>query len=105
MDTACVWRVSDVLKLKSMLDSGEDVQIIDIREDYELETEGKIGGLHIPMGELMGRIDQLREDVPVVFHCRSGKRSENMLNFLKMKNLYADNYFNLIGGINAWKQL
>ncbi|MBG16010.1 MAG: NADH oxidase [Crocinitomicaceae bacterium] len=95
----------DVLKLKSMLDSGEDVQIIDIREDYELETEGKIGGLHIPMGELMGRIDQLREDVPVVFHCRSGKRSENMLNFLKMKNLYADNYFNLIGGINAWKQL
>ena len=95
----------DVLKLKSMLDSGEDVQLIDIREDYELETEGKIGGLHIPMGELMGRIDQLREDVPVVFHCRSGKRSENMLNFLKMKNLYADNYFNLIGGINAWKQL
>ena len=95
----------DVLKLKSMLDSGEDVQIIDIREDYELETEGKIGGLHIPMGELIGRIDQLREDVPVVFHCRSGKRSENMLNFLKMKNLYADNYFNLIGGINAWKQL
>ena len=95
----------DVLKLKSMLDSGEDVQIIDIREDYELETEGKIGGLHIPMGELMGRIDQLRDDVPVVFHCRSGKRSENMLNFLKMKNLYADNYFNLIGGINAWKQL
>ena len=95
----------DVLKLKSMLDRGEDVQIIDIREDYELETEGKIGGLHIPMGELMGRIDQLREDVPVVFHCRSGKRSENMLNFLKMKNLYADNYFNLIGGINAWKQL
>jgi rhodanese-related sulfurtransferase len=95
----------DVLKLKSMLDSGDDVQIIDIREDYELETEGKIGGLHIPMGDLMARIGELKEDIPVVFHCRSGKRSENMLNFLKMKNLYAENYFNLIGGITAWKEM
>ncbi len=95
----------DVLKLKSMLDSGDDVQIIDIREDYELETEGKIGGVHIPMGDLMDRIGELKEDIPVVFHCRSGKRSENMLNFLKMKNLYADNYFNLVGGITAWKEM
>ena len=95
----------DVLKLKSMLDNGDDVQIIDIREDYELETEGKIGGIHIPMGDLMDRIGELKEDIPVVFHCRSGKRSENMLNFLKMKNLYADNYFNLVGGITAWKEM
>ena len=95
----------DVLKLKSMLDNGDEVQIVDIREDYELETEGKIGGVHIPMGDLMDRIGELKEDIPVVFHCRSGKRSENMLNFLKMKKLYADNYFNLVGGITAWKEM
>jgi rhodanese-related sulfurtransferase len=95
----------DVVKLKSMLDAGEPVQIIDIRELYELETEGQIGGVHIPMGELMDRLNELKADVPVVFHCRSGKRSENILNFLKMNNLHANNYFNLIGGINAWKEL
>lgn len=95
----------DVVKLKGMLDAGEAVQIIDIREIYELETEGEMGGIHIPMGELMDRLNELKADIPVVFHCRSGKRSENILNFLKMNNLCADNYFNLIGGINAWKEL
>ena len=95
----------DVVKLKGMLDAGEPVQIIDIRELYELETEGEIGGVHIPMGELMDRLSELKTDVPVVFHCRSGKRSENILNFLKMNNLYLDNYHNLTGGINAWKEL
>ena len=95
----------NVVTLKNMMESGEELQIIDIREDYELETEGVIGGLHIPMGELMDRLHELRDDVPVIFHCRSGKRSENILNFLKMKNLHSDNYHNLIGGINAWKAI
>ena len=94
----------DVDKLKAMLDSGEDIQIIDIRENYELETEGVINGHHIPMGELMDRLDELKKDIPVIFHCRSGKRSENILNFLKMNGLYNDNYYNLSGGINAWKE-
>ena len=95
----------DVVKLKGMLDADEAVQIIDIREIYELETEGQICGLHIPMGELMGRLSEIKTDCPVVFHCRSGKRSENILNFLKINNLLADNYYNLVGGIVAWKEM
>jgi rhodanese-related sulfurtransferase len=95
----------EVSELKKMINDQKAVQIIDIREPYELETEGEIGGLHIPMGDLMTRLDELNDDVPVVFHCRSGKRSENILNFLKMNKLYKDNYYNLLGGINAWKAL
>ena len=57
------------------------------------------------MGELMDRLSEIKTDCPVVFHCRSGKRSENILNFLKINNLLADNYYNLIGGIGAWKEL
>ena len=94
----------DVDKLKSFLEKEEPIQVIDIREDYELQTEGTLNGLHIPMGELMSRLDELKEDVPVIFHCRSGKRSANILTYMKMNGLCKENYYNLEGGINAWKE-
>ena len=74
----------DVNKLKSFIENNETIQLIDIREDYELQTEGTLNGLHIPMGELMQRLDELKENIPVVFHCRSGKRSANILTYMKI---------------------
>ena len=94
----------DVEKLKFFIENKESIQLIDIREDYELQTEGTLNGLHIPMGELMHRLNELKEDVPVVFHCRSGKRSANILTYMKMNGLYKENYYNLEGGIVAWKE-
>ena len=92
-------------KLRQMLNAGEEIQLIDVRELYELKTEGTIKGLlHIPLGEIMERLDELRNDNPVVFYCRIGRRSGNVLKFMKMKGLYMENYYNLDGGINAWKQ-
>ena len=96
--------IIDVNKLKSFIENGDDLQVVDIREDYELQTEGTLNGLHIPMGEVMDRLDELKEDVPVIFYCRSGKRSENILSYMKMNGLYKENYYNLDGGINAWKE-
>ena len=94
----------DAVKLKGMLDAGEAVQIIDIREVYELETEGKIGGVHIPMGELVDRINEIPEKGKIVFHCSSGKRSLNMLNFLLMNGMYKDNFYHLEGGYQGLMQ-
>ncbi len=87
-------------ELKDRLDSGEDIQVIDIREDHEVES-GNIGGLHIPMAEVMSRLDEVRKDCTVVVHCKSGKRATAMVYALETQ-LQMDNVFNLEGGIEAW---
>jgi rhodanese-related sulfurtransferase len=76
--------------------------VVDIREDYEIQIDGKLNGsIHIPLGDLINRLNELPVDRQIIFHCNSGSRSENILNFLIMNGLYKDNYFNLEGGFKA----
>jgi adenylyltransferase/sulfurtransferase len=89
-----------VEELRSWRETGKDHQLIDIREAWEIEV-AQMGGTHIPMGELMVRMGELRTDVPVVIHCKSGGRSANMVQALEMHKGTA-NLYNLQGGINAW---
>lgn len=89
-----------VEELKAWCDAGREHQLIDIREAWEVEV-AHMGGTHIPMGELMGRTGELRTDVPVILHCRSGGRSANMVQALEMHK-GMDNLYNLQGGITAW---
>ena len=46
-----------------------------MREGFE--TAGGVipGSLLIPLGELLDRLDELADDVPVVVYCQSGVRS------------------------------
>jgi adenylyltransferase/sulfurtransferase len=74
-------------------------QLIDVREDYEVEI-CSIGGEHIPMAEIMNRLNDIRKDVPVVIHCKSGRRSEAVVAQL-MRYGYT-NLFSLGGGIIRW---
>ncbi|MFT4772417.1 MAG: rhodanese-related sulfurtransferase [Cryomorphaceae bacterium] len=89
-----------VLELKHLLDKGEEVQIIDIREIHEVDS-GTIGGTHIPMASLIQRSAEIRIDIPVVIHCKSGSRASAMVHMLRTeKDL--DNVILLEGGIEAW---
>ena len=79
-----------------------DFLLIDLRENYELEIDGKVdNSIHIPLGEIVDRLNELPSDRPVIFHCGSGKRSESILNFLILNDLYKENYLNLEGGYQA----
>ena len=79
-----------------------DFLLIDLRENYELEIDGKVDySIHIPLGEILDRLNELPSDRPVIFHCASGKRSESILNFLILNDLYKENYLNLEGGYQA----
>lgn len=89
-----------VQQLKEMMDSGESFQLIDVREGYEVEI-CSIGAEHIPMGEVMDRVEEIKTDVPVIIHCRSGARSANVVNALEMHHGFT-NLHNLRGGILAW---
>ena len=91
-----------VLELKKMKDSGEEFQLIDVRENDEYET-CNLGGLLIPMGEIMDHTDKIDKQKKVVIHCRSGKRSASVILVLESQ-LGLKNLYNLKGGIMAWAQ-
>ena len=89
------------LDLNEKLKKGEKYQLVDIREPYELEIEGASNAIHIPMGELVNRLDEIPNDSNIVFHCSAGKRSINMMHFLQMNKLCKNNYYSLEGGFQS----
>jgi len=89
-----------VQELKQLMDAKEEFQLIDVRETYENEI-CSLNGLLIPMNEIPGRVEELEKETKVVVHCRSGKRSANVIDFLE-QNYQLTNLYNLEGGILAW---
>ncbi|HCX20948.1 MAG: NADH oxidase [Flammeovirgaceae bacterium] len=90
----------NVKELKEWMDSGEDFQLIDVREPNEFEV-AEIGGELIPLATIPDNADKIAKDKKVVVHCRSGKRSANAIQFLEQQHGF-DNLYNLEGGILAW---
>lgn len=88
-----------VSELKKLKDSNADFQLIDVREEHELEI-CEIGGTHIAMGEVMENLDKISKDKQVVIHCRSGARSGAICQALEAHGF--NNVYNLKGGIIAW---
>lgn len=90
-----------VQELKSRMDQGESLVIIDVREQYEYD-EFNIGGRLIPLGELPAKVDDLDDlkDTEIIVHCRSGARSAGAKGFLTQQGF--TRVRNLIGGMNEW---
>jgi rhodanese-related sulfurtransferase len=91
------------ISLKQKIDSGEDFQLIDVREPYEHE-EFNIGGELIPLNEITQHIDTIATDKPVILYCRKGIRSQLAMQRLQEKFPFK-NLINLIGGTEAWKKV
>ena len=84
--------------LDLLLQNKSEFLLIDIRENYELEIYGKVDySIHIPLGEIVERLNELPQIVQLFF-IGSGKRSESILNFLILNDLYKENYLNLEEG-------
>ncbi len=75
-------------------------QLIDVREAHEYARENQ-GGLHLPLGEILQKIELIARDRPVVIHCQSGLRSQKAIELLQKIQDW-DNLYNLEGGLNAW---
>lgn len=86
-------------ELKSRLDHGDDIYILDVREPHEFQICNLNGHL-IPLGELPRRIHELDSSREIVAHCRSGKRSGEAVDFLRKAGFRK--ILNLKGGILAW---
>ncbi len=90
-----------VAELKAMRDNNTPHQLIDVREQHEVDA-ANIGGEHIPMGMIIASLDSISRDVPVIIHCRSGARSANVVAALEQRGF--TNVANLKGGIMAWSK-
>jgi len=98
--TATIMKSITVEELKTLMDSGSDFQLIDVREPYENDI-CTLNGTLIPMGEVPNNVEQFDREKQVVVHCRSGKRSGNVIDFLEQNHGFT-NLYNLEGGILAW---
>ena len=89
---------TDELQLK--LESSEILNLIDVREDEEV-AEGIIAGaIHIPLGDLVARINELDKSKEYIVICRSSGRSGRATQFLTQEGY---DVTNMVGGMLEWK--
>lgn len=91
----------DAAHLAEMI-SAADVEVIDVRRDYEFEAGHIPGARHVELNDLTASAESLPRDRPVVFYCRSGNRSGMAAEAFGQAGFDAHN---LTGGIVAWVDL
>lgn len=92
-----------VEELKSRMDAGEKLNIIDVREPHEYQ-EFNIGGKLVPLGNILSmQTDELEDykDQELIVHCRAGSRSTQACLFLETMGY--THCKNLVGGMVAWE--
>ena len=92
-----------VEELKSEIDAGRPLWILDVREPREWEICKLPGTTLIPLGELPKRLAEIPQgpDAPdIVVHCKMGGRSAKAVRLLRDHGI--TNARNLTGGILAW---
>jgi molybdopterin/thiamine biosynthesis adenylyltransferase/rhodanese-related sulfurtransferase len=89
-------------ELKDMLDRGDDIFLVDVREPNEYEIVSIPGATLIPKGEFMSgeALERLPQDKRVVLHCKSGARSAEAL--AVVKNAGFSDAVHVGGGVLAW---
>jgi len=88
-------------ELKQRMDSGEDVQLIDVRQPDEHDFARIKGAKLIPLGDIVKKMDELDASRETVLHCKAGGRSAKAIEALQ-KAGYTGELKNLKGGITAW---
>ena len=89
-----------VEELKRRHDAGEEIVLLDVREEDELQTAAIPWATWIPMNEIPNRTEELPRDVPIVVMCHAGGRSARVTRFLQHSGF--TNAVNLAGGIDDW---
>lgn len=90
-----------VKELKKSLENDPSLTVLDVREPIELSEGRIVGSLHIPLGQVMRRMDELPGDRPFVIVCASGARSLMAARYLSQKGFTCRS---LAGGMHAWER-
>jgi rhodanese-related sulfurtransferase len=90
-----------VEELKARIDAGTKPLVLDVREERELNIAAyPFEVVHIPLGSLPQRLDELPKAAEIVCACRSGGRSAQAARLLAQRGF--GRAVSLEGGILAW---
>jgi adenylyltransferase/sulfurtransferase len=94
----------DAKELTERLQNGEELNLLDVREELEYLTFN-IGGKNLPVSRLLTALNELsyNKNDEVIVICTVGKRSETACNLLT-ENGYK-NVRNLAGGLIALQKI
>lgn len=92
----------DVRQGQSMKDQG--AVLLDVREPDEYQESHVPGSVHVPLGQLKSRLQEIRAlgSKPVAIICRSGRRSSIAAELLMQSGW--TNVYNVQGGMIAWEK-
>ena len=79
-----------------------EIQLIDIREDYEWDAGRIPGARHLEMGQVAAQAETIHRGVPVVFYCRVGARSAMAASAFRRAGYDA---YTMTGGLVEWEAL
>ncbi len=89
-------------ELKNLLTNAPTTfSLVDVREDFERATH-HIGGIHIPLSNLMSKVANIPTEGDVIFYCARGIRSAAAIRQLE-GHPNAHNFYNLEEGLVFWK--
>ena len=89
-----------VAELKNKFDNNDDFMLLDVRNIQEVLYSKIENSVHIPMNEIVDRMNELDSNKEIIIQCKSGKRSARVCEYLMTQNF--NNVKNLSGGIIAW---
>lgn len=87
--------------LKQMLDAGEKIQLIDVRQPEEFAFARIRGAKLIPLADLAKRVGELDPSLLTIIHCKMGGRTPKAIEILKNAG-FPGPVRGLRGGITAW---
>ncbi len=89
-------------ELKDMLDQGDNIFLVDVREPNEYEIVSIPGATLIPKDRILQgtALEELPQDKKIVLHCKSGARSAECLAVLH--NAGFSDAVHVGGGVLAW---
>lgn len=87
-------------QLKQKLDKGENILLLDVREEFEHQINRINGDRLIPLHLIPLKMNELEPSKEIIIYCKNGNRSMDALRTLQ--NAGFKKVKNLEGGINAW---
>lgn len=88
-----------IMSLPSEFGTPGTAVLLDVREDDEWQRGHAAGALHIPMGQVPSRLDEIDRSGEVYVICHVGGRSLRVAQFLQGNGYHA---VNVNGGMQAW---
>lgn len=86
-------------EVAQQLQQGKKLNLLDVREPAEWNEGHVEGARHIPVGQLIERLDELDPAQEIIVMCRSGNRSGLACELLHEKGFKV---VNMTGGLNEW---